>query len=312
MTKLNIGLFCNSNIKEEYLQSITSMEQFHLSGYFGNSNQKFLDQLDIPFYNNVDLLLEQSEAIVIMMPALHQYDLAKKAIKALKHVFIEKPLTSDIDEAETLLAMQREADVKVQIGSGLRLNPSFLEANILQSKPLFVETQNFTSGADANVIFDLMLNDLDIVLQLVKSEVRKISANGVCMVNDSPDIVNARIEFGNGCVASLTSNRLSKNNIHTTSIYQKGNPIIIDFLNSNTGNQPESAYKIAVQKQATENSSSNGFDTGLSEIIKTELNSFYECIIKNSLPQVPLYDGCRTLKLAYQIIDKIEERGLEK
>jgi predicted dehydrogenase len=239
-------------------------------------------------------------------------ELAKRALKKSKHIFIEEPLTTNIEKAEILLSMQREADVKVQVGSGMRLNPSVIETNVFKLKPLYIETQYLTEKeSELSVVLDLMLRDIDFVLHLIKSEVRKISANSVSLSGVTSDVVNARIEFGNGGVASLTVNRNAKKEIHTASIFENGNAVVLDFNASIMENVPQSAYNLAITKQAEENSNKSTLIGHRAEALKVELQSFFNCIIENKNPLVPLSDACRALKLAYQILDKIEERRME-
>jgi predicted dehydrogenase len=315
MKKLNIALFCDGTIGEEYLETISSMEQFHLVGYHGSINNAQAQKSMIPFFGDDESLIEQSDAVIILMPPTQQFEIAKKSLKKLKHLFIEKPLTSNIDELETLLSMQREANVKIQMGSGIRATKEFMEFNKKALKPLYIETQNFSTTIDDSsnvpVVLNLMLDDIDIALALVKSEVQKINAIGVGVVNDTPDIVNARLEFGNGCVVTLTAGRISIMDIHSTSLFLKDNCIMLDFTAMQYPDHPISANKTTVQRQATETLNTTHKIKG-KEDITAELFSFYDCITKNVTPPVTLYDGFKSLKLAYQIIDKIEERGMEK
>src|SRR4029077_17608867 len=162
------------------------------------------------------------------------YEYAVKAIRKSKHVFIEKPLTHTVSEGKKLLALVNEADIKAQVGHVERFNPAFLAAKDYFNQPMFIETHRLAEfnprGTDVSVVHDLMIHDIDVVLSVVKSSVKKISASGVAVVSDSPDIANARIEFDNGCVANLTASRISMKNMRKSRFFQKDAYISVDFL----------------------------------------------------------------------------------
>ena len=306
MTKLKIALFIDHTTSNHFVETLLAIDSIHIIGYGGVER----DLNDLKFYEEAGALIEASDAVVMSVIPSQQFELAKFCLKNLKHLYIEKPYTSNIDEAESLLSMQREAAVLVQLGAGLRLNAAYMAANLAQFKPQYIEATHLKMNAGhQSVVLDLLIQDIDLVLQLTKSEVRRISANAVCIANDTPDLVNVRIEFGNGSVANLTANRLADKNEHHLGAFQKNAFSTIDFLAPDTSAVPESAYKIALPSK-----SEPGFDL-LTEneiaIHRQNLVSFFKSIETNQTPIVTLQDGYRALKLAYQIIDQIEERGLE-
>ena len=158
-------------------------------------------------------MLELSDAIDIVTPTLSHYDCAKQAITQGKHVFIEKPITNTLEEAEKLMELSKEANIKGQVGHVERFNPAYLACKNMDIEPVFIETHRLAvfnpRGTDVSVVLDLMIHDIDVILSLVDSSVQKISANGVSVISDSPDIANVRLEFANGCVANLTASRIS-------------------------------------------------------------------------------------------------------
>ncbi len=308
MTKLNIALFGNDSIGEEYLNMLTSMEQFEVVGYLGNLNHSILEKLNIKHFDSAEELICIADAVVVAMPASLQYEISKQTLKNLRHLYIQNPFTTNIDEAETLLSMQREADVKVQTSAGLRLNKAFSDYNPGKLKPQYIEMQHFHCDApDVSVILDLMIEDIDILLLLTKSEVRKISANAVCIHGDTPDLVNTRIEFGNGCVANLTANRWAKKEVHYTHLFQKEISGFIDYLNNESVNSSEKALNNTFPVHTSEQHQKKKEQ---SNHLRESLASFYHNIQNNTVPTTSLNESYRALKLAYQIIDKIEERGI--
>jgi predicted dehydrogenase len=311
MTQLNTALFCDGSLGEAYLKTITTLPQFRITGFCGGADQLLLEHLGLPFFTDPDALIEKSDVVIIVLPKSLQFELSKKTLKNQRHLFIERPFNTRLEEAETLLSMQREADVKIQTGSGLRLNKAYQSLDKSRLKPEYIETQNFQPGnSEASVLLDLMINDLDLVLHLMKSEVRRISANAVNLSNNGPDIVNARIEFGNGSVANLSAQRGASRELHTMRIYQKNTSAMVDFLSTDNTLQPESAYKLGMQKQASESFMPND-STPQADLISQALLSFYDSVTNNNLPPVTLNDDHKALKLAYHIMEKIDERVLE-
>ena len=189
-------------------------------------------------FKKIEELIAESDVINIVTPTISHFDCAMKAIKAHKHLFIEKPITNTIEECEILMKLSREAGVKIQVGHVERFNPAFTAANPYFNQPMFIEAHRLTEfnprGTDVPVVLDLMIHDIDIILSIVKSNIRKISASGVAIVSETPDIANARIEFDNGCVANITASRMSLKNMRKTRIFQKDAYIAIDFLEKET------------------------------------------------------------------------------
>ena len=218
------------------------------------------------------------------------------------------------------MGLAREANVKVQVGHVERFNPAFQAAVPFLTKPMFIETHRLAQfnprGTDVPVVLDLMIHDLDIILSVVKSGVKRISASGVAVVSDTPDITNARIEFDNGCVANLTASRISMKNMRKSRFFQKDAYISVDFLTK----------ELEVVRMETVEGEPNPldivFDMGegkpvkkiyfdkpdIGEInaIKEELNSFHDAIVNDTTPLVSLEDGFRALDVAQQILDKLK------
>jgi predicted dehydrogenase len=196
-----------------------------------------------------------------------------------------------------------------------------LQHHLLLSNPLFIETHRLAQfnprGTDVPVILDLMIHDLDIVLSIVKSDIHKISASGVSVVSDTPDIANARIEFDNGCVANLTASRISMKNMRKTRIFQRDAYISVDFLDKKTEiirmteniNQDD-PFAMVLDLGANKNPKQIIMEKPEvlpSNAILTELESFADAILHNTTPPVTINDGYQALDLAYRIIEKMED-----
>src|SRR5204863_808129 len=166
------------------------------------------------------------------------FEWCEKAIKKGKHVFVEKPLANTMEEARQLVKLAEESGVKFQVGHVERFNPAFLAIRDTPLNPMFIEVHRLAQfnprGTEVSVILDLMIHDIDIILSIVKSDVKNISASGVGVMTETPDIANVRIEFNNGCVANLTSSRISMKKMRKMRLFQKDAYIGIDFLEKKT------------------------------------------------------------------------------
>src|SRR4030095_5960697 len=177
-------------------------------------------------------------AIDIVAPTTYDFEWCEKAIRKGKHVFVEKPLANTMEEARLLVKLAEESKIKFQVGHVERFNPAFLAAKDLELNPMFIEVHRLAQfnprGTEVSVILDLMIHDIDIILSLVKSDVKNIYASGVAVMTDTPDIANVRIEFHNGAVANLTSSRISMKKMRKMRLFQKDAYIGIDFLAKKT------------------------------------------------------------------------------
>jgi predicted dehydrogenase len=243
-------------------------------------------------------------------------------LKKAKHVFIEKPIVTTPEEARQLMVFADEANVKVQVGHVERFNPAFLAAQPFISQPMFIEAHRLAQfnprGTDVPVILDLMIHDIDIILSVVHSGVKRIFASGVAVVSDTPDIANARIEFDNGCVANLTASRISMKNMRKARFFQRDAYVAVDFFKKDVEiiritEPPENdSDPLAMIIDLGEKRGKKQISVEIPEIhsinaIKAELESFYQAIVNNTTPPVTINDGYEALSLAYQILGKMQE-----
>ena len=264
-------------------------------------------------------LIDEVDVIDIVTPTSSHFEDASLALRKSKHVFIEKPIVTTVEEAKILGKLAREANVKVQVGHVERFNPAFLAGTQYLNQPMFIEAHRLAQfnprGKDVPVILDLMIHDIDVVLSVVNSPVKKINASGVAVVSNSPDIANARIEFDNGCVANLTASRISLKNMRKARFFQQDAYISIDFLNKKTEiieisevNGAPDPLSITMQPQNGLPGKEIHFQNPpIQEInaIQEELSSFYHSIVHNTLPKVSIEDGYNALEVAHAIMDKI-------
>ena len=304
------------------MQQLLEIPGWEVIGFFDPHPEKcakITAEFGLASVSTMEELIEQSEAVDIVTPTLSHYALAEKAMQAGKHVFIEKPLTETVAEGKALLALQERTGLQVQVGHVERFNPAFTAASPFFSAPMFIETHRLAQfnprGTDVSVVLDLMIHDLDIVLHVVNSPVRRISASGVAVVSDTPDICNARLEFESGCVANLTASRISLKNMRKSRFFQRDAYISVDMLSKETEivrmrtveGEPD-PFAITMEL---------GEGKGIREIsfeepeaapvnaIREELRSFLDAVNGVAPPRVPLSDGLRALEVAHQVLHEM-------
>ncbi|MFH0866834.1 MAG: Gfo/Idh/MocA family oxidoreductase [Bacteroidota bacterium] len=319
---LKIGVLGAGHLGKIHIKCIKEISGYEFLGFYDPDDEisrQVENEFGILKYASIDELINDADAVDIVTPTVSHFDCASKALRKSKHVFIEKPLTTSVCEAKSLIDLAGEANVKVQVGHVERFNPTFLAVIPYFHNPMFIETHRLAQfnprGTDVPVILDLMIHDIDIVLSVVKSNIKKISASGVSVVSDSPDIANARIEFDNGCVANLTASRISMKNMRKSRFFQRDAYISVDFLKKEC--EIIRMKSIEGEPDPLSITIDLGKDKGKKQFIfekpdiqpinaiKTELEAFYEAIIKNTTPAVTIIDGYNSLELAYSIIEKL-------
>jgi predicted dehydrogenase len=256
------------------------------------------------------------DIIDIVTPTQHHFPVCEMAIKMGKHVFVEKPMANTIEEGKAIVNMVKEANVKLQVGHVERFNPAYTALKNASLNPLFIEVHRLAQfnprGTEVSVIFDLMIHDIDIILSIVKSDIKSISASGVAVLTDTPDIANVRIEFNNGCVANLTSSRISMKKMRKIRLFQKDAYIGIDFLEKNTEiiklKKPEDPETFSFEIETHQGTKTISIENPVIEdgnAIKAELSSFVHSILNNENPVVSEIDGFLAMEVAHQILEKI-------
>lgn len=318
-----IGVFGAGHLGKIHIRLLLELvDTFELVGFYDPSDDnanEVIEKHGIKRFDSEDELLDAVDCIDIVTPTFAHYSIASKAIKKSKHVFIEKPVTETLDEAKSLIQLATEANVKVQVGHVERFNPAFQTALPFLKNPMFIETHRLAQfnprGTDVPVVLDLMIHDLDIVLSVVKSGVKRVSASGIAVVSDTPDITNARIEFDNGCVANLTASRISLKNMRKSRFFQRDAYLSVDFLSKemevvrleDVEGVPD-PFDVVLELGEGKKSKKILFDKpDVSEVnaILEELKDFEQSIREDKSPIVSLQDGYDALDLAHKIMDKI-------
>ena len=316
---LKIGVFGAGHLGKIHLQLLHQSERYELVGFYDQDSKLGFSleaEKGYRYFDSAAKLLEQVDVIDIVTPTLSHSALAIQAIEAGKHLFIEKPITTTVDEAKKVCELANKKGLIGQVGHVERFNPAFQAANSHMDMPMFIETHRLAEfnprGTDVPVVLDLMIHDLDIILSIVKSPVTHIHASGVSVISETPDIANARIEFENGCVANLTASRISLKNMRKSRFFQKDAYISVDFLAKNVEivkmkTPPKQLEDYALILENAEGQKRQVyFENPVIEsnnAILDELESLANSIEHNIPAQVSLEDGTRALELAYQIID---------
>lgn len=316
---LKIGVFGVGHLGKFHLNNWKEIPDTEIVGFYDPNDDtasEVSEKYQVPRFLDADLLMDACDAIDVVAPTNFHFEWCEKAIKKGKHVFVEKPLANTMQEARQLVKLVEESGVKLQVGHVERFNPAFLAVKDMQLNPMFIEVHRLAQfnprGTEVSVILDLMIHDIDIILSIVKSDVKSISASGVGVMTETPDIANVRIEFDNGCVANLTSSRISMKKMRKVRLFQKDAYIGIDFLNKKAEviklKGPKDSNVFSFDIETPSGKKTIAMDTpSVPEVnaIKKELEEFRDAILHNTKPVVSETDGFMAMDVAHQILHKI-------
>src|SRR6478752_3989795 len=316
---LKIGVFGVGHLGKFHLNNWMEINDAEVVGFYdpsGANANSVEEKYGLKRFTAIDKLLDKCDAVDIIAPTPQHFDLCVAAIKKGRHVFVEKPMADTMQQGKQIVQMVNEAGIKFQVGHVERFNPAFVALKNIALNPMFIEVHRLAQfnprGTEVSVILDLMIHDIDIILSIVKSGVKNISASGVAVMTDTPDIANVRIEFDNGCVANLTSSRISMKKMRKMRLFQKDAYIGIDFLNKKTEiiRQKEErdvnvfAFDIETPKGKKTLAIANPTVPEVNAI-KKELEEFSSAIINNTKTIVSEIDGLMAMDVAHQILKKI-------
>lgn len=322
---LKIGIFGVGHLGKFHLNNWKEITGVEIVGFYDPSDtaaQEVSEKYQIPRFLDADRLMDAVDMVDIVAPTNFHFELCRLAIRKGKHVFVEKPLAHTMEEARELMKLVKESNIKFQVGHVERFNPAFLAVEKMEMNPMFIEVHRLAQfnprGTEVSVILDLMIHDIDIILTLVKSEVKVISASGVAVMTETPDIANVRIEFNNGCVANLTSSRISMKRMRKIRVFQKDAYIGIDFLNKKSEviklKTPKDidAFSFELETPGGDKKTIAVLNPIVPEVnaIKMELEKFRDAIVQNTPTIVSEVDGYRAMDVAHQILQKIKNNNI--
>ena len=316
---LKAGVLGAGHLGKIHLRLLQESNKFELVGFFDpftENAEKIAKEFGYKLFDSIEELIAAVEVVDIVTPTLSHFECAKKAIEKGRHIFIEKPITTTVLEAEAIKTLASQFHVQGQVGHVERFNPAFTAVKDKIDAPMFIETHRLAEfnprGTDVPVVLDLMIHDIDIILSVVNSKVKNVHASGISVISETPDIANARIEFENGCVANLTASRISMKNMRKTRFFQKDAYISVDFLEKKSEivrmkDVPNNPDEFAMILQNAEGVKKQiYFDNPEIEnnnAILDELESFADAINNGTRPIVSLRQGAEALRVAQMIID---------
>lgn len=322
---IRIGVLGAGHLGRIHVQQLREVPEFELVGVFDPHLEKceaIAKEFGVAILESTEALLTKVDAVDIVTPTLTHFALAKQAMNSGKHVFIEKPVTNTLDEAHELVRLAGATGLKVQVGHVERFNPAFQVARPFLKDPMFIETHRLAQfnprGTDVSVVLDLMIHDIDIVLNVVGSPVEQVSASGVSVVSDTPDITNARLAFANGCVANLTASRISMKNMRKSRFFQRDAYIAVDMLTKETEivrmRQVEGdadPFAVTIDLGAGKGVREISFEkpeVPTINAIREELRAFAMSILHDQVPVVSIADGTAALETAHWVLAQLDEQ----
>ena len=320
---LKVGVLGAGHLGKIHLRLLNQSEKYELVGFydaFEENANKVAAEFGYKKFDSIAELIAAVDVVDIVTPTMQHFDCAKQVIEAGKHIFIEKPISNTVEEADEIIALANKYNVKGQVGHVERFNPAFTAVKDKINNPMFIETHRLAEfnprGTDVPVVLDLMIHDIDAILSVVKSKVKSVNASGVAVISDSPDISNARIEFENGCVANITSSRISMKNMRKSRFFQKDAYISVDYLDKvcevvRMKDAPEVPGDFDMILQNAEGVKKQIYfdnpQVDANNAILDELETFADAINNNTTPIVTLEDGTEALRVAHMIIQSMEK-----
>jgi predicted dehydrogenase len=319
---LKAGVLGAGHLGKIHLRLLKESTRYELIGFYDSDPvlaQEVADKHGYTYYNDIDQLIAACDMVDVVTPTSYHHSSGMKVLEAGKHLFIEKPITVNVEEASELISLSRKHNLKGQVGQVERFNPAFKAVKDRIQNPMFIETHRLAEfnprGTDVSVVLDLMIHDIDAILSVVDSKVKNVSASGVSVISNTPDIANARIEFENGCVANLTASRISLKKMRKARFFQRDAYISVDFLTKavevvRMKNAPEQPGDFdMILKNAEGVKKQIYFDNPEvhdNNAILDELETFADAIENDTTPIVSLEDGTAALDVALKIIENFK------
>jgi predicted dehydrogenase len=329
MAKLKIGVIGVGHLGRLHTKMFTQIESCEFVGVFDQNREQTLNcakEFNVKSFETMKDLLDHVDAVSIAVTTSAHHEIAKQCLEKNKHVFVEKPITATIAEAQELVKIASDHKLNLQVGHIERFNPALVSLEKYNIAPMFIQTDRLAQfnprGTDVAVVLDLMIHDIDIILSLVKSPVKSIDASGVAVVSDTLDIANARIEFENGAVANVTASRISQKKMRKMRMFQRDTYISLDFTDG-----VSEVFKLYPADEKVDAAHISYGEIGIGEktkkvvyeqpevleinALKYELSLFVDSVINKTRPVVSGEDGLKALIVADTIIRKIEAAHIE-
>jgi predicted dehydrogenase len=307
MRPLKAGVIGVGHLGQHHARLYASLPEAQLIGVTDQSverAQTIADRHQARVFRTADELLPHVDVVSVAVPTSSHYAVAKSCLQAGKHVLIEKPIAAMPVEAQELVQLAKQRGCCVQVGHSERFNPVMALMRPHIGQPVFIEGHRLSSfserGTDVDVVLDLMIHDLDLILSMNPGPVEEVRAAGVAVLSSSVDIANARIQFRSGCVANLTSSRVSTNKMRRLRLFQRDSYVSIDF-------QTRQGMISRRNAKAGERSTIDiqQFQGGDEEPLKLQLASFLHAAGTGTRPVVTGEDGAAAVEVAHQVLQAI-------
>jgi predicted dehydrogenase len=318
--KLKIGVLGAGHLGKIHLRLLQESKVYELVGFYDSQPQiaaKISREFGYRSFSDVNSLFEEVDVVDIVTPTISHFELGKKALEKGLHIFLEKPITATVEEANELVSLAKAKGLLGMVGQVERFNPALMAASPYIKNPMFIETHRLAEfnprGTDVSVVLDLMIHDIDAILSVVQSKVIDVQASGVSIISETPDIANARLRFENGCVANLTASRISMKTMRKSRFFQRDAYVSVDFFEKKTEvvrmqNAPESDEDFAMILENAEGVKKQIFfdnpEVKEGNAILMELEHFANAIKNNKEPVVSLQAGTSALEVAHQILNR--------
>ncbi len=330
MEKIKVGVIGIGHLGVHHARIYSQLPEAELVGVYDSKqekSQKVASDLKVKSFENLESLLTAVKAVSIVVPTSAHHQVASGVMQSTIDCLLEKPISQTVSQAQELIDLANKNKLIFQVGHIERFNPAVLTLKDLEIDldPKFIETHRLSAfterGTDVAVILDLMIHDIDLILDLVKSDIEDIQAAGVSVISEADDIANARITFKNGCVANITASRISPKPMRKLRIFQKDLYLSLDLLDKSIevyklvptamGNNPLLSEKNIVGKIPVEKIGKTVIyerpKIENQDMLTTELKSFLACVKNRTKPLVTGLEAKKALEVALEIERKSQE-----
>jgi predicted dehydrogenase len=307
---IKIGIVGANEISKKHIEKISEMKDFQLVGFYDHDDEsaKLIENnFGINRFLNYNDLLTHTDAIDVLSPVGSHYNYVSGAIRKIRHVFVDKVLSENLDEAKELNSLAEEANIQLYVSRYEKFHPNYQWLKKLADNPFYIESAKFDPNiinlSPEDLVFELLLNELDLVLSIVKARVMRVRATGACLHSNTIDFINVRIEFDNGCIYNIVGGSFKSDQKNKIRFFQKNKTYSLDLNNfkitflNNSAEDKELVVKEELLKASGKNPT---------EMIKRELEHFAGSILNHTLNLRTHHDNFQLLELAHEIIDKLK------
>lgn len=303
MDKIRVGIIGVGYLGTQHARILSYLEEAELKGVVDIDFKKAMqigNRHGVKYYEKFEDMLDEIDAGIVATPTSEHFSISKKLLSEGKSVLVEKPITETVEQAEQLVKAADSNGLILQVGHLERFNPAVEAIESMISEPKFIEVQRLGSfsarSLDIDVVLDLMIHDLDIILALLKDEVKSIKSSGIHVLSDKIDIANARLEFNSGCVATLTASRVHQGKVRKLRIFEPTSYYSVDYIDQEVKIFPLNGRQTEIKTPKITKE----------EPLKKELQNFFHCLRDGKRRKVNGEEGLRALKLAYSVLEQVE------